>query len=106
MVRAYRPVWQFVQRAEIETLAHIRDIIAILGRLAVIVGRGSGVLGAVAVPQAVRPHVLRAQCEPARETPVEQDLQTIEMIGPSAGFGVDFREPRSEEHTSELQSLR
>src|ERR1035437_7282606 len=120
---------QFVERAEIDALAHIRDIGTVLRIKSEVVGRGSGILGAITVAEAVRPHVLRPQSESARKTPVKHDLQAIEVVASTAGFSVDFGElvrdrrpadyaeltnrgphsrcrihDQSEEHTSELQS--
>src|SRR6516165_577727 len=81
---------QFIERAHIDALTYVGDVIAVVRRETVVILRRPSVLRSVRVADAVRPHVLRAQRESAGEAAVQQNLQSVKVINSAAGLGINF----------------
>src|SRR5215470_4506892 len=64
-----------------------------LGGEAKVIGRTPRVFRAVAVPDAVPPHVLGAHGQASGNAPVQYHLQAIVVVGTPAGFGINLGKP-------------
>src|SRR6185312_6136389 len=84
--------WELVEGVNVQTVPHIKIVVAPISAEIVGIAGSISFIGAAAITDGMSPGILRSKRQPSRIAMIDGQLHGIVRVGPAARLVIDFRE--------------